>query len=192
MHFFVAQYISEFCRTGCVLSLKQTARAFLRGTHVCSCAHACVHARGVPSDPQHRGTTSLVTTVADEMGICGGKMDRGGKEWWGVGGRFELRWERQGRGKERRTHATLHGARLLSKPRLLLFPLECRKADSQSGSSSIFVTTTHKLVPKLLLRRWRKRHGERCLVLWFGNTSSPLSCSPFIEGVRMHFNKTVK
>lgn len=101
-----------------------------------------------------------------------------------------LRWGRQGREEERRTHATLHGARLLGKPRLLLFPLECMRADSQSGSSSIFATT-HKLVPKLLLRRWRKRHGERCLVLWFGNTSSPLLL-PLIEGVRMHFNKTVK
>lgn len=119
----------------------------------------------------------------------GWRWIEGGKQWWGE--RFELRWGRQGRGEERRTHATLHGARLLGKPRLLLFPLECRRADSQSGSSSIFATTAHKLVPKLLLRRWRKRHGERCLMLRFGNTSF-LLLLPLIEGVRMHFNKTVK
>lgn len=68
-----------------------------------------------------------------------------------AGERCTLRWGRRGRGEKRRTHATLHGARLLSKPRLLLFPPECTKADSQSGSSSIFATTAHKLVPKLLL-----------------------------------------
>lgn len=64
----------------------------------------------------------------------------------------------KGGGEERRTHATLHGARLLGKPRLLLFPLECRRADSQSGSSSIFAITTHKLVPKLPVEKetWRE------------------------------------
>ena len=68
-----------------------------------------------------------------------------------------------GGGRGRRTHATLPGARLFGKPGLLLFPPECKHTDSQSGSSSIFATTTHKLVPKLLLL-WRKeRHGERCL-----------------------------
>ena len=151
-------------------------------------AHTHTHRRGVPSGPQHPGTTSLVTAVTDKTeGWVGGQS-----RWGSDGGeRFELRWGRQGRGEERRTHATLHGARLLGKPGLLLFPPECRRTDSQSGSSSIFATTTHKLVPKLLLRRWRKRHGERCLMLRFGNTSSPLLL-PLIEGVRMHFNKTVK
>lgn len=94
----------------------------------------------------------------------------------GLGG--ELRWGTPGRGEEHRTHATLHGARLLGKPSLLLFPLECRCADSQAGSLSIFATTTHKLVPKLLLRRWRERQGERCLVLRFGNTSPLLPLLP--------------
>lgn len=155
--------------------------------------HTLARTQGAcPLIPSTEAQLHLSLQLQTKWEYVGGRWIEGVKSDGVWGGRFELRWERQGRGKERRTHATLHGARLLSKPRLLLFPLECRKADSQSGSSSIFVTTTHKLVPKLLLRWWRKRHGERCLVLWFGNTSSPLSCSPFIEGVRMHFNKTVK
>lgn len=64
-------------------------------------------------------------------------------------------------GEERRTHATLHGARLLGKPGLLLFPPECGRADSQSGSSSIFAITTHKLVPKLPVEEETWREASR-------------------------------
>lgn len=126
------------------------------GTHVRPHKHARIDRRGVPSSSQHPGTTSLVTPFTDRRVDRWGKMDRGRQG--AMGDRFKLRWGRQGRVEERRTHATLHGARLLGKPRLLLFPQECRRADSQSGSSSIFATTTHKLVPKLPVEKetWRE------------------------------------
>lgn len=94
-----------------------------------------------------------------------------------------------GRREERRTHATLHGAHLLGKPGLLLPPPpECRSARSQSGSSSIFATTAHKLVPKLLMENETGRKMSSVAV-WEYILSSRF---PLIDGVRMHFNKTVK
>lgn len=93
--------------------------------HVHSHERTCIDRRGVPSGPQHSGTTLLVIPNTDEMrgggGVGQGKMDKRREEAMGrkMGSSGE---DGDGRGEERRTHATLHGAHLLGKPGLLLFP----------------------------------------------------------------------
>lgn len=139
-----------------------------------ACMHTLAYRRGVPSSPQHPGTTSLVTAITDKKGLDWGRWIQEGVR---SDGERVLSSGGADRGGERSTSHMLPFTVLVCSvnPGFCCFPLECRRADSQSGSSSIFATATHKLVPKLLLRRCRKRHGERCLVWRFGNTSSPLS-----------------
>lgn len=40
---------------------------------MCACTHTLAHRRGVPSGPQHPGTTSLVIAVTDKKGLDWGR-----------------------------------------------------------------------------------------------------------------------
>lgn len=151
----------------------------------------CIDRRGVPSGPQHSGTTLLVIPNTDKMqgmGLLGrGRWIEGGKRRRGERSVAQVRLV---------TGGERNGAHML--PFMVLicsvnlgfccFPPECRCTRSQSGSSSIFATTAHKLVPKLLMENETGRKMSSVAV-WEYILSSHF---PLIDGVRMHFNKTVK
>lgn len=88
----------------------------------------------MPSGPQHSGTTLLVIPITDEMHGGGRRREAA------MGRKLRSSGEADdGRGEERRTHATLHGAHLLGKPGLLLFPPQSVgvRAPSQEARQSL-------------------------------------------------------
>lgn len=155
---------------------------------MCSHERTCIDRRGVPSGPQHSGTTLLVLAITVEIHArVGGLLMEGGKQRWGE--RSEVQVRPTTGGERSGAHMLpLHGAHLLGKPGLLFFPQECQRVRSQSGSSSIFATTAYKLVPKLQMEKETRREMSSVAV-WEYIISS---CFPLIDGVRMHFNKTVR
>lgn len=74
----LVECISECCLQIVFCHQSKQCKLFSLGTHVRT--HACTHGGGVPSGPQHPGTTSLVTEVTDKKGIGGGGWIEGGKE----------------------------------------------------------------------------------------------------------------